>query len=77
MVTSLSSFPLNDVENDADVSLTVSDRRASSLLDSEMTCEKIHTFLKNKAPSLVIRKNMHPIAGNGSGFQLLLMKMVK
>ena len=25
MVTSLSAFPLNDVENDADVSLTVSD----------------------------------------------------
>ena len=56
MVTSLSSFPLNDVENDANVSLTVSDRRASLLLDSEMTCAKIHTFLKNKAPSLVIRE---------------------
>ena len=75
MVTSLSSFPLNDTENDGDVSLTVSDRRASLLLDSEMTCAKIDTFLKNKA--LTIRKNMHPIAGNGSDFQLLLMKMVK
>ena len=53
MVTSLSSFPLNDVENGADVSLTVSDRRASLLLDSEMTCAKIHTFLKNKALTIV------------------------
>ena len=53
MVTSLSSFPLNDVENDADVSLTVSDRRASLLLDSEMTCAKIHTFLKNQALTIV------------------------
>ena len=53
MVTSISSFPLNDVENDADVSLTVSDRRASLLLNSEMTCANIHTFLKNKALTIV------------------------
>ena len=58
MVTSLSSFPLNDVENGADVSLTVSDRRAS-LLDSEMTCAKIHTFLKNKALAIVSYSEKH------------------
>ena len=59
MVTSLSSFPLNDVENDADVSLTVSDRCASLLLDSEMTCAKIHTFLKNKALTIVSYSEKH------------------
>ena len=59
MVTSLSSFPLNDVENDADASLTVSDRRASLLLDSEMTCAKIHTFLKNKALTIVSYSEKH------------------
>ena len=59
MVTSFSSFPLNDVENDADVSLTVSDRRASLLLDSEMTCAKIDTFLKNKALTIVSYSEKH------------------
>ena len=59
MVTSLSSFPLNDVATDADVSLTVSDKRASLLLDSEMTCAKIHTFLKNKALTIVSYSEKH------------------
>ena len=59
MITSLSSFPLNDVENDAVVSLTVSDRRASLLLDSEMTCAKIYTFLKNKALTIVSYSEKH------------------
>ena len=68
MVTSLSSFPLNDVENNADVSLTVSDRRTSLLLDSEKTRAKIHTFLKNKALTIVSYAEKH--AGNGSTFQL-------
>ena len=59
IVTSFSSFPLNDVENDADVSLTVSDRRASLLLDSEMTCAMIDTFLKNKALTIVSYSEKH------------------
>ena len=59
MVTSLSSFPLNDVENDADVSLTGSDRRASLLLDSEMTCAKIDAFLKNKGLTIVSYSEKH------------------
>ena len=59
MVSSLSSFPLNDVENDADVSITVSDRRASLLLDSKMACAKIDTFLKNLALTLVSYSEKH------------------
>ena len=59
LVTSLSSFPLNDVENDPDVSLTVSDRRASLLLDSEITCAKIDIFLKNKVLTIVSYSEKH------------------
>ena len=59
MVPSLSSFPLNDVEKDANVSLIVSARRALLLLDSEMTCAKIHTFLKNNALTIVSYSKKH------------------